>query len=408
METRKMNNIRPSFMLIPALCASLLASSVALADGNGPPSYVEGNRAPKGYARPPFHTKPRASTASISGLTPALARHAYGFDTIANQGDGMVVAIVDAYDDPKIEADLGVFSNAFSLPACTSSNGCFTKVYARGTRPRTDSGWALEMSLDVEWVHAIAPKAKIMLVEAASASFSDLLAAVDVAVTRGASVVSMSFGGSEFGSETGFDSHFNVAGVTFVASSGDSGTGTEYPAASPYVVAVGGTTLSIDAYGNYVGEAAWSGSGGGVSTVEAEPAGQTAWPVPVAGKRGVPDVSYDANPSSGFAVYDSVTYQGQAGWFQVGGTSAGAPQWSALVAIANSLRAAAGKSRLSGTYDSLYTVGKTAYGSDFHDVTTGSNGNCGSVCNAAGGYDYVTGLGSPQAPALVQALVAQP
>ncbi|MEN8514532.1 S53 family peptidase [Burkholderia sp. RS02] len=403
-----MNNIRPSFMLIPALCASLLASSVALADGNGPPSYVEGNRAPKGYARPPFHTKPRASTASISGLTPALARHAYGFDTIANQGDGMVVAIVDAYDDPKIEADLGVFSNAFSLPACTSSNGCFTKVYARGTRPRTDSGWALEMSLDVEWVHAIAPKAKIMLVEAASASFSDLLAAVDVAVTRGASVVSMSFGGSEFGSETGFDSHFNVAGVTFVASSGDSGTGTEYPAASPYVVAVGGTTLSIDAYGNYVGEAAWSGSGGGVSTVEAEPAGQTAWPVPVAGKRGVPDVSYDANPSSGFAVYDSVTYQGQAGWFQVGGTSAGAPQWSALVAIANSLRAAAGKSRLSGTYDSLYTVGKTAYGSDFHDVTTGSNGNCGSVCNAAGGYDYVTGLGSPQAPALVQALVAQP
>ncbi|NTY38976.1 S53 family peptidase [Burkholderia diffusa] len=399
-----MNNIRPSSMLIPALCVSLLASSVALADGNGPPSYVEGNRAPKGYARPPFHTKPRASTATVSGLTPALARHAYGFDTIANQGDGMVVAIVDAYDDPKIEADLGVFSNAFSLPACTSSNGCFTKVYARGTRPKTDSGWALEMSLDVEWVHAIAPKAKIMLVEAASASFSDLLAAVDVAVKRGASVVSMSFGGSE----TGFDSHFNVAGVTFVASSGDSGTGTEYPAASPYVVAVGGTTLSIDTYGNYVGEAAWSGSGGGVSSVEAEPAGQAAWPVPVAGKRGVPDVSYDANPSSGFAVYDSVTYQGQAGWFQVGGTSAGAPQWSALVAIANSLRATAGKNRLSGTYDSLYTVGKTAYGSDYHDVTTGSNGSCGSVCSAAGGYDYVTGLGSPQAPALVQALVAQP
>lgn len=403
-----MNNIRPSSMLIPALCASLLASSVALADGNGPPSYVEGNRAPKGFARPPFHTKPRASTATVSGLTPALARHAYGFDTIANQGDGMVVAIVDAYDDPKIEADLGVFSNAFSLPACTSSNGCFTKVYARGTRPKTDSGWALEMSLDVEWVHAIAPKAKIMLVEAASASFSDLLAAVDVAVKHGVSVVSMSFGGSEFGSETGFDSHFNVAGVTFVASSGDSGTGTEYPAASPYVVAVGGTTLSIDTYGNYVGEAAWSGSGGGVSSVEAEPAGQAGWPVPVAGKRGVPDVSYDANPSSGFAVYDSVTYQGQAGWFQVGGTSAGAPQWSALVTIANSLRATAGKSRLSGTYDSLYTVGKTAYGSDYHDVTTGSNGSCGSVCSAAGGYDYVTGLGSPQAPALVQALVAQP
>ncbi|MBR8039639.1 S53 family peptidase [Burkholderia cenocepacia] len=403
-----MNNMRLSSMLIPALCASLLASSVALADGNGPPPYVEGNRAPKGFARPPFHTKPRASTATIAGLTPALARHAYGFDAIANQGDGMIVAIVDAYDDPKIESDLGVFSTAFSLPACTSSNGCFTKVYAHGARPKPDSGWALEISLDVEWVHAIAPKAKIVLVEAASASFSDLLAAVDVAVKRGASVVSMSFGGNEFSSETGFDGHFNVPGVTFVASSGDSGTGTEYPAASRYVVSVGGTTLSSDTAGNYIGEAAWSGSGGGVSNVEAEPAGQTAWPSPVAGKRGVPDVSYDANPSSGFAVYDSVTYQGQAGWFQVGGTSAGAPQWSALVAIANSLRTAAGKKSLSGTYDTLYTVGKTAYGSDFHDVTTGSNGNCGSICNAAGGYDYVTGLGSPIAPALVQALVARP
>ncbi|RQV16681.1 peptidase S8/S53 subtilisin kexin sedolisin [Burkholderia cenocepacia] len=403
-----MNNIRLSSMLIPALCASLLASGVALADGNGPPSYVEGNRAPKGFARPPFHTKPRASTATIAGLTPALARHAYGFDAIANQGDGMVVAIVDAYDDPKIEADLGVFSTAFSLPACTSSNGCFTKVYARGARPKPNAGWSLEISLDVEWVHAIAPKAKIVLVEAASASFSDLMAAVDVAVKRGASVVSMSFGGNEFSSETGFDSHFDVPGVTFVASSGDSGTGTEYPAASPYVVSVGGTTLSSDTAGNYIGEAAWSGSGGGVSSVEAEPAGQTAWPIPVAGKRGVPDVSYDANPSSGFAVYDSVTYQGQAGWFQVGGTSAGAPQWAALVAIANSLRTAAGKASLSGAYDTLYAVGKTAYGSDFHDVTTGSNGNCGSVCNAAGGYDYVTGLGSPIAPALVQALVARP
>ncbi|HDR8926314.1 TPA: S53 family peptidase [Burkholderia vietnamiensis] len=403
-----MNNIRLSSMLIPALCASLLGSSIALADDGAQQSYIEGHRAPKGFARPPFHTKPRANTATVAGLTPALVRHAYGFDALANQGDGMVVAIVDAYDDPKIEADLGVFSNAFALPACTSSNGCFTKVYARGTRPKTDAGWSLEMSLDVEWVHAIAPKAKIVLVEAASASFTDLMAAVDVAVKRGASVVSMSFGGNEFSGETGYDGHFNVPGVTFVASSGDSGTGTEYPAASPYVVAVGGTTLSVDAAGNYVGEAAWSGSGGGVSTAEGEPAGQAGSPIPVAGKRGVPDVGYDANPSSGFAVYDSVTYQGQAGWFQVGGTSAGAPQWSALVAIANSLRAAAGKSRLSGTYDTLYAIGKSAYGSDYHDVTIGSNGSCGSICNAAGGYDYVTGLGSPVAPSLVQALVAQP
>ncbi|MBN3788993.1 S53 family peptidase [Burkholderia sp. Ac-20353] len=402
-----MNKNRLSSMLMPALCVSLLASTVAFAQDNGQ-SYLEGNRAPKGFARPPFHTKPRASAATVSGLTPALTRHAYGFDALSNQGDGMVVAIVDAYDDPKIESDLGVFSSTFSLPSCTTLNGCFTKVYASGSRPRSDAGWALEMALDVEWVHAIAPKARIVLVEAASASFTDLMTAVDVAVKRGASVVSMSFGGNEFSGENSFDSHFSAPGVTFVASSGDSGTGTEYPAASSNVIAVGGTTLSADAYGNYVGETAWSGSGGGVSTHETEPAGQAAWPIPVAGKRGVPDVGYDANPSTGFAVYDSVSYQRQAGWFQVGGTSAGAPQWSALVAIANSMRAAAGKSRLSGTYNALYAAGKNAYGSDYHDVTTGSNGNCGTVCNAAGGYDYVTGLGSPHAPALVQALVGQP
>ncbi|MGU7773686.1 S53 family peptidase [Burkholderia sp. MR1-5-21] len=402
-----MNKNRLSSMLMPALCVSLLASTVAFAQDNGS-SYIEGTRAPKGFARPPFHTKPRASTAAVSGLTPALARHAYGFDALSNQGDGMVVAIVDAYDDPKIESDLGVFSSTFSLPACTTLNGCFTKVYASGSKPRSDAGWSLEMALDVEWVHAIAPNARIVLVEAASSSFNDLMSAVDVAVKRGASVVSMSFGGNEFSGETGFDSHFSAPGVTFVASSGDSGTGTEYPAASSNVIAVGGTTLSADAYGNYIGETAWSGSGGGVSSQEAEPSGQAAWPIPVAGKRGVPDVGYDANPSTGFAVYDSVTYQRQAGWFQVGGTSAGAPQWSALVAIANSLRTAAGKSRLSGTYNTLYAAGKTAYGSDYHDVTTGSNGKCGSICNAAGGYDYVTGLGSPHAPALVQALVGQP
>lgn len=403
-----MKTARLSFMLIPALCASLAAPTVALAEGNGPPSYVEGARPPKGEARPPFHTKPQLNSSQVSGFTPAKVRRAYGFDTLANQGEGMIVAIVDAYDNPKIESDLGVFSKTFSLPPCTTANGCFTKLYASGGKPRGDAGWSLEMALDVEWVHAIAPKARIMLVEAASANFNDLMTAVDVAVQRGASVVSMSFGAGEFSGEKSLDSHFTAPGVTFVASSGDSGSGVEYPAASPYVVSVGGTTLSVDASGNYVGESAWSGSGGGVSGQEPEPWGQSAWPIPVAGSRGVPDVSYNGNPSSGFAVYDSVTYQGRSGWFQVGGTSAGAPQWAALVAIAKSMRAAAGKGRLGGTYDSLYAAGKSAYGSDFHDVTTGANGNCGAICAASGSYDYVTGLGSPQAPALVQALVAQP
>ncbi|MBR8456937.1 S53 family peptidase [Burkholderia dolosa] len=403
-----MKNIRVSSMLIPALCVSLAAPPVVLAAGNGPPSYVEGTRPPKGYARPPFHTKPLLNSSKVSGLTPAQARHAYGFDALANQGDGMTVAIVNAYDDPKIEADLGTFSSTFALPPCTTANGCFTKIYASGSKPRTDSGWSLETALDVEWVHAIAPKARIVLVEAASASFADLMAAVDVAVRRGASVVSMSFGAGEFGGETSLDSHFTAPGVTFVASSGDSGSGAEYPAASAYVVSVGGTTLSADRTGNYIGETAWSGSGGGVSGQEAEPPGQATWPIPVAGSRGVPDVSYDADPSTGFAVYDSVNYNGRSGWFQVGGTSAGAPQWAALFAIANSMRAATGKGPLTGTYDRLYAAGKAAYGSDYRDVTTGSNGNCGMLCTASGGYDYVTGLGSPQAASLIAALVGQP
>ncbi|AHI64918.1 S53 family peptidase [Burkholderia thailandensis] len=398
-------------ILTTAACIQAFAATASLAQGSAhPPSYVEGTRAPKGFARPPFHTNPaRFSATTASGQSPAAVRHAYGFDSIANQGDGMIVAIVDAYDDPKIESDLGVFSKYFSLPPCTTSNGCFKKLYANGKKPRADAGWSLEMSLDVEWVHAIAPKAKIVLVEAASNSFNDLMTAVDAAVGAGASVVSMSFGGSEFSSETGFDSHFSAPShVTFVASSGDSGNGTEYPAASPYVVAVGGTTLAVDASGNYIGETAWSGSGGGVSTYEPEPSGQALWPIPYAGSRGVPDVAYDANPSSGFAVYDSVTYQGQSGWFVVGGTSAGAPQWAALFAIANSMRAAAGKATLAGPYNQLYTVGKLAYGSDYHDITSGTNGGCGTICTASGSYDYVTGLGSPQALNLVQALVAQP
>ena len=367
----------------------------------------EGMRPPQGYARPPFHIKPNLTNATPTGLSPARVRHAYGFDQLSNGGEGQILAIVDAYDHPNIEADLGVFSTTFGLPACTTANGCFQKLYASGAKPKTNAGWALEISLDVEWAHAIAPYAKILLVEAKSSSFTDLLKAVDVAVKSGASVVSMSFGGSEFGSEASYDAHFNVGGVTFLASSGDSGNGVEYPAASQYVIGVGGTTLNVDASGNYVGETAWSGSGGGLSVYEPEPSSQANYPLPYAGKRGIPDVAYDGDPNTGFPVYDSVTYQGQSGWFQMGGTSAGAPQWAGLIAIANSLRVAAGKARLSGTYNVLYGIVTTGYGSDYHDVTTGTNGTCGSVCSAAGGYDYVTGLGSLQANNIVPALVNQ-
>jgi subtilase family serine protease len=376
------------------------------------PLFAEGlatGRPPLGYARPPIHVRGNATTGP-TGITPQQTRHAYGFDQVTNQGAGQRIALVDAYDDPNIESDLAVFDSTFGLPTCTSSNGCFQKIYASGSKPKTNSGWALEISLDVEWAHAIAPQAKIILVEAASNSFSNLLKGVDVAVQNGASVVSMSFGGSEFSTETGSDTHFAVNGVTFTASSGDSGNGVEYPAASPDVVAVGGTTLNINSSGNYLSETAWNGSGGGQSAYENEPLYQANYPIPndPAGKRGVPDVAYDADPNTGFPVYDTVSYFGQRGWFQVGGTSAGAPQWAALLAIVNSVRIAGGKGTLSSTDTAVYTVAKANLRSNFHDISSGTNGTCGTLCTAVAGYDYVTGLGSPQANNIISALANTP
>lgn len=354
-------------------------------------------RPPDGYARPPIHVKPNATSAP-RGLSPAQVRHAYGFDNIAAQGAGQTIAIVDAYDDPNIASDLNVFKRQFGLPASACP---FTKVYASGLRPRSDAGWALEIALDVEWACAIAPSANIVLVEAASNSFANLFAAVDYAAAH-ANVVSMSWGGGEFSSETfsTYDGHFNIPNVTFTASSGDSGNGVEYPAASPYVVAVGGTTLNVDASGNRLSETAWSGSGGGISAYEGIPAYQGAV-VPVSidpNQRAVPDVAYDADPNTGFPVYDSVKSQGQWGWFQVGGTSAGAPQWAAFMAIVNSART----SPLSGTAAPIYAAYNAT---NFYDITSGANGSCGDACTANTGYDFVTGLGSPVADQLFQALI---
>ena len=344
-----------------------------------------------------------------SAFAPAKIRHAYGFDLVTSQGAGQAIGIVDAYDDPNAEADLAVFDTQFGLPACTSSNGCFRKVYSNGKKPGTNANWSMEISLDVEWAHAIAPKATIVLVEAPSNSLSDLLKAVDVAVQNGASAVSMSWVSGEFSGETSQDSHFASNSVTFFAASGDTGNGVAYPAASPFVVGVGGTSLQLDRNGNYETETAWSGSGGGLSSLEYEPLYQAQFGIPYdpRGKRGTPDVSYNSNPGTGYAVYDSVGINGGSGWFQVGGTSAAAPQWAALVAVANSMRVAARKADLASTNTILYALAKANIATDFHAVTQGTNGSCGTMCDALVGYDYVTGLGTPSANVLIQALVAQ-
>ena len=352
-------------------------------------------------ATPPIHINaPFAS--SPTGIFPSQMLQAYGFNLISNQGAGQTVGIVDAMDDPNIEADLGVFSTQFGLPACTTANGCFTKVYQTGSAPAGDTGWGEEISLDVEWVHAIAPQAKIVLVEANSASDTDLFASVDVAVAHGASVVTMSFGGSETRSTSQFDSHFTAPGVVFFASSGDSGHGVQYPAGSPYVVGVGGTTLSIQSDGTYVSESAWSGSGGGTSRFVKEPSYQSG--VQSTGKRTVPDVSYDANPNTGVPVYD--TYGGF-NWFQVGGTSMSSPQWAALTAIVNSERVALSKGTLNSSSSNNFLANIYGLSTDLHDIASGSDGRC-PVCKAGVGYDEVTGLGSPQANLLIPALVGLP
>ena len=220
------------------------------------------------------------------GFTPQQISHAYGFDQIAGDGTGQTIAIVDAFNDPNIVNDVNQFSTTFGLPQLITSgpNKTFSVVNQTGgiSLPSSNSGWGLEISLDVEWAHAIAPGASILLVEASTASASDLLAAVDYARNAtGVAVVSMSWGGGETSNEAGFDTHFQTpgghTGVTFVASSGDSGAGVEWPSVSANVLSVGGTSLTLDSNNNWSSEAGWSGSGGGLSSFISQPTYQEGW-----------------------------------------------------------------------------------------------------------------------------------
>lgn len=321
------------------------------------------------------------ATSGPTGLAPAQIKGAYGFATNNTVGAGKTIAIVDAYDHPRIESDLNVFSAQFGLPACTTANGCFRKVNQSGgtSYPRSDAGWALEIALDVEWAHAIAPGAQIVLVEASSSSYANLLAAVDYAA-RNADYVSMSWGGGESFGEATYDAHFTTAAraKAFFASSGDSGLPASYPSASPRVISVGGTRLTFNVDGTLASETGWSSSGGGCSAYEPVSAAQSSIAdyaqVHCGGKRATPDVALDADPYSGVSVYDSVKYYGQSGWFVVGGTSASAPMWAARSAAAGV------------TVDPAAVYGTAI---TYRDITSGNNG-----ASALTGYDLVTGRGS--------------
>ena len=320
------------------------------------------------------------------GLTPTDLQSAYALPP-APAGDGMTVAIVDAYDDPRAEHDLATYRAQFGLPACTSGNGCFRKVNQTGGRsyPAADPGWSQEMSLDLDMVSAVCPACHILLVEATSSSQANLGAAVNTAVRLGADAVSNSYGGPD-ASDSTYGRYYHHAGVAITASSGDSGYGVSYPASSKWVTAVGGTSLrrSTRARRGW-SEGVWDGSGSGCSTLNT-----TTWqPTATTGcsGRAMADVAAVANPATGVAVYDSYDFENTSGWLTFGGTSAASPIIAGVFALAGNTA----------------TVNDGSYVWQHHrggvnDITSGSNGTCPTArwCTAHYGWDGPTGWGSPK------------
>lgn len=373
-----------------------------------------------------FHKTLAADSTDIQGFTPSQVSKAYGFDTISfsnggikGDGTGQTIAVVDAFNDRKVVSDLAVFDQKFNLPAPPTLK--VVNQTGGSILPANNAGWASEIALDVEWVHAVAPQANLLLVESRNGSEASLLAATRYAASApGVSVVSMSWGFNESVSQLKMDQSLLTpaghAGVTFVTAAGDNGAaaGAGWPASSPSVLSVGGTNLTLDSSGNYGSERSWSDTGGGYSRYEAEPSYQQT--AQQSGARSTPDVAYDADPNTGFAVYDSIPYQGATGWQEIAGNSAGAPQWAAIVAIANQGRATNGLAPLDGlsqTLPSLYSVyapagssGNSAYTADFHDVEDAGDNRADTPATL--NYDTATGLGSPKASQIVDLLVADP
>jgi subtilase family serine protease len=293
----------------------------------------------------------------LAGLHPADLQNRY---VLPSQNSGTTVAIVDAYDDPAAENDLAVYRTAFGLPSCTSSNGCFRKVNQQGqssSYPAVNAGWDEEISLDLDMISAVCPNCKILLVEANSPSFDDLGAAVDSAASLGAKAISNSYYGPEWSGETAYDAHYKHAGVAITVSAGDE-VSPFYPAASPNVTAIGGTSLSGSA-GSWT-ESAWQYTGQGCSTYESRPSWQNSTGCKT---RAAVDVAAIADPQTGVTMYDSTA----GGWLVAGGTSVGAPVIAAAYALSGNPQGPA------------YSY---AHRSAFYDIPPA-------------GYDLPTGLGTP-------------
>jgi hypothetical protein len=385
-----------------------------------------------------------AAAPAATYYTAAQVRAAYGLDKLpansssnkgAYQGSGQTIAIVGAFHNANIALDLAAFSAKFGLPSCAvqsiaatatlplarpaqGSSCTFSVVHATAAggmsarAPAANSNWATETSMDVEWAHAIAPMARIILVQAASGGGNDIVGAITLAGRLGATVVSMSFGGAEFSGQAAYEKAFLASGVSYLAATGDNGRAVAWPAVSPSVLAVGGTTLAAN--GSTRSETAWAGSGGGISQFNTVPSWQVALKVtPSTGKaaaptrRVLPDVAFNANPSSGQLIYVTPS-SGSNGWLVAGGTSVGTPQWAGLIAVANAVRVLNGKPVLGPLGAPLYRSlsGSAAnYAASLLDVTAGSNGGCVG-CAATAGYDLVTGLGTPHAVKTVELLAA--
>ncbi|MEP7301165.1 MAG: S53 family peptidase [Caldimonas sp.] len=405
--------------------AHALAAARALADGTAGPMTAGG---------------------VVTTYTPAQIRAAYGLPGLpgagltpsaaqaAQLGAGQTIYIVDAMHDLNVVAELAAFNQRFGLPGCTIQAiapsaalplapasplaGCVLSVVhstAAGamtaTVPAYDAGWATEIALDVQWAHATAPLARIVLIESASASSNALLGAIRLANAMGSGVVSMSFGAPEGGWMAGVDSAFGAAGMTYLASTGDWGSGVYWPAVSPGVLAVGGTSLTYSGSGPRT-ETSWSLTGGGISAFTATPAYQ-ANTVPGVGtlaRRAVADVAFNADPYTGQFAAIMSPGSPTASWMSVGGTSLSTPQWAGLVAVANALRAQDQKPPLGALHSTLYARIATTpgtYAASFGDVSTGANGPC-STCAAQVGYDIPTGLGTPNVSALLATLRGPP
>jgi subtilase family serine protease len=373
----------PALALVPSAAAATAPTSAAASA----PSVVHACAAPaRGSAaclaqvRTDRAAAQVSPNATVSGYGPADLQSAYSLPS-STAGSGQTVAIVDAFDDPNAAADLSTYRAQFGLPACTTASGCFRKINQNGgtTPPRSNGGWAQEISLDLDMVSATCPNCHILLVEASSASFANLGAAVNEAASQHPASISNSYGGSDTSDASA--PFYNHPGIAVTASSGDGGFGVEFPASSRFVTAVGGTTLNRS--GSGFTQTAWGGAGSGCSSFNPALTGQASFNTGCP-RRAVADVSAVADPNTGVAVFDSFASGGLSGWLVFGGTSVASPIIASVYALA-------------GNTASINNNYPYTHSSALTDVTSGSNGSCSpsQLCTARVGWDGPTGLGTP-------------